>query len=286
MQLVVTGACSVLGQELLRAIVARGALSCGALAARTPVRRIIAVDRSQHAALFIDDRIEYVRGNYEQPRFLARMMGIATDSVFHLGSVAAGVAAPAPAPDDPQADADADVLDDALLYSLDTTRVLLDACRLQTLAPRLVLATAAPASRRAGMLPASTDEACAAICELLVIESARHGITDARSVRLPCIAGNAGSDAGAAIAAGLKRVAAGDPAAAAERTPVKVVLPAAAAAALLEAHERPRSAPGTAQIIAVPGRYARLGALAAALALPLPRSAREREAPKGADAGS
>jgi nucleoside-diphosphate-sugar epimerase len=267
-QVVVTGACSVLGQELLRAIVARGSLTCGALAGTAPVRRIIAVDRRQTGVLFVDDRIEYVRGNYEQSRFLARMMGVATDSVFHLLAPHADTSPDVATDADPEAPAGdaADAFDNALLYSVDTTRALLDACRLQTLAPRLVFARAAPVSRRAGVPPASTEEACAAICELLVLESARHGITDARSVRLPCVAGNAVGAAGDALTAALERVAAGDRAAADERTPVKVVLPAEAAAALLEAHERPRAAPGVAQIAAVPGRTVRLGALAQALA--------------------
>ncbi|HXW65003.1 MAG TPA: hypothetical protein VEK74_07975, partial [Burkholderiaceae bacterium] len=78
MQVVVTGASSPLGQATLQAIAARGVLARDA-GHPIPVRRIIAVDRTQPAALFLDSRIEYVRGDYEQPRFLARMMGTATD---------------------------------------------------------------------------------------------------------------------------------------------------------------------------------------------------------------
>lgn len=98
MQVVVTGAGTALGQALLQAIAVRGALRRGD-GDPVPVRRIIAVDRTQPAALYVDARIEYVRGDYEQPRFLARMMGASTDSVFHLSALGAG-AVPGPRPAD------------------------------------------------------------------------------------------------------------------------------------------------------------------------------------------
>ena len=69
MQVVVIGGAGVLGQALLKAIVARGVLtrSDGVPA---PVRRVIAVDRSQPPRLFVEARVEYVRGaghTYDEP---------------------------------------------------------------------------------------------------------------------------------------------------------------------------------------------------------------------------
>ncbi len=184
MQVVLTGAAGALGQALLRAIAARGSLlrADGLVA---PVRRVIAVDRTQPAALFLDPRIEYVRGDYEQPRFLARMMGAMTDSVFHLSALGAGTDELGQAQD----------LDTALLLSLDTTRALLDACGFQAAPPVLVFASTLAARAQSGSLPATTEGVCAALCELLLMESSRRRIIDLRCLRLPCITGGAGAEA-------------------------------------------------------------------------------------------
>lgn len=202
MQIVVTGAGTELGQELLRAIVARGQLQ-RAEGGPVPVRRILGVDRVQPATLFVDDRIEYVRGDYEQPRFLARVMGAATDSVFHLSArgAACGVAA------------DGGGLEMAFMRSVDTTRALLDVCRFHAHPLRVVFAGTRDLRSHADAVPQSTDAICVDICESLLLESARHSLLDLRSVRLP--AGGA------------------------EQLPTPML--ARAAAALLDAHERPAS---------------------------------------------
>ena len=139
MQIVVTGASSPLGQSLLRGLAAKGSLS-GA-DGPAPIRRILAVDRAQGPALFLDDRIEYVRGAFEQPRFLARMMGTTTDGIFHLAALD-------PGPEDgedPAADLDSD-----LTQTWDGTRALLDACRFQTAQPKVVIASTVEATGESG----------------------------------------------------------------------------------------------------------------------------------------
>ncbi len=164
MQVVVTGAGTPLGQSMLRAIVARGALARGDGDPR-PVRRIIAVDRTQPAALFLDGRIEYVRGDYEQPRFLARVMGMITDSIFHLSALGAGLRTGTQLED----------LDTALLHSLDTTRTLLDACRFQTAPPKLVFASTVQASIDRASLhnrPMVSALPCASCCSWNVLVAA------------------------------------------------------------------------------------------------------------------
>lgn len=251
MQIVVTGACSRLGQALLRAIAARGSLA-GADGA-IPIRRLIAVDRTQPAALFVDERIEYVRGDYELPRFLARMMGTGTGGAFHLSALGAGAA---PAGDVPS-------LDEALQRGFDTTRALLDASRLQATPPRFVLASTLEARQAQGKLPASPEGAHAAMCELLLAEAARGGFLDLRCVRLPCIVGNASRAAEIALDETLARIAA-DPAAepASARTQMPVLLASEAAGMLIEAYERTASggAPGAVEEVA--GRVRTLAELA------------------------
>jgi nucleoside-diphosphate-sugar epimerase len=260
-QIVVTGACTALGQALLKAVVARGVLTRYD-GQTVPVRRIIAVDRVQPPRLFVDTRVEYVRGDYEQPRFLARMMGVITDSVFHLSVLGAASAA---ASDD---DTPFEALDNALLRSLDTTRALLDACHYQTVMPRLVFASIEDVRTAIETVPRSTDAVCAALCELLLAESARRDLVDGRCVRLPCVVGGGASADARAIEALLAAAAAGDAAAANEApapgalTPVPVVTLQEAAAALLDAHERERPAAGGAFFVDLPGRMVRIAELA------------------------
>jgi nucleoside-diphosphate-sugar epimerase len=213
MQLVVTGAGTELGQELLRAIVARGVLCRGDGSGAVPVQRILGVDRIQPAALFVDERIEYVRGDYEQPRFLAHMMGTAIDSVFHLSARDAAIGL----------GPDVDDMELALLRSLDTTRALLDACRSQAHPPRLVFAGLGGLRATAGAVPATLAALCVDVCESLLVESARRGVIDLRSLRLP---GPAGAD-----------TTAPDP------MLDPVLDPALAAAALLDLHEQPAVLP-------------------------------------------
>jgi nucleoside-diphosphate-sugar epimerase len=181
MQIVVAGACTPLGQALLRAIVERRVLTNG-IAVEAPVQRVLAVDRAQPGGLFVDPAVEYVRGNYEQPRFLARMMGTTTDSIFDLSALNAGVEA---GPPDAVIPPD---LDAALVNSLDSTRALLEACRFQTVAPKLVMASMLAARPSGGALAHSTIANCCAMCEILVDEYARRALVDARIVRLPDVA--------------------------------------------------------------------------------------------------
>jgi nucleoside-diphosphate-sugar epimerase len=174
MQVVVTGAGSELGQQLLRALVAGASLRRfdGTLA---PLRRVLGVDRAQPSALFVDERVEYVRGDFEQPRFLARMMGAATDSVFHLAALGAGQGT----------GADADGLDLALARSVDATRCLIDACQFQPTPPRLVFAGLLGLRSAPGDVPRTIEGVCVDVCETLLVEAARRGIIDLCSVRLP-----------------------------------------------------------------------------------------------------
>jgi len=240
---------------MLRAIVAQGALmQCDGYL--KPVRRILAVDRTQPAALFLDSRVEYVRGDYEQPRFLARMMGTATHSVFHLSALGAGTVA-GPEPVD---------LSGALLRSFDTTRVLLEACRFQNAPPKLILASTVLARPERGPWPQDSEGVFLALCELLVVEGARQRLVDARCVRLPCVVGNRSCGHDLALQALLADLAAGRaPEGAAQTlTDVDVISLEEAAAALLAAHERRALQSDRPDFVDVPGRRVRVGELAMA----------------------
>jgi len=252
MQLVVTGACSLLGQALLRAIVARGVLSTS-VGGPVAVQRIIAVDRTQPARLYVEPRVEYVCGNFEQSRFLARVMGTATDSVFHLAPLGAAAGIGSQLED----------LDLALMRSLDTTRSLVDACQFQSAQPRLVLASAAAARHDADVPPASVEGVCSALCELFLFECARRGYVDLRGVRLPCVVGDGSSDAGNALDLALQGLAARQPLplGCAPVTEIAVVTASEAAAALLDAHERAGAFSRPAPIAELPGRIRPLAEL-------------------------
>lgn len=252
MQIVVTGACSVLGQAVLRAIVARGVLS-SSLGGAVPVQRIIAVDRTQPARLYVEPRVEYVCGNFEQSRFLARVMGTATDSVIHLSPLGAAAGIGSQLED----------LDLALMRSLDTTRSLVDACQYQSVQPRLVLASAAAARHDPQSPPATVEGVCSALCELFLAECARRGYVDLRGVRLPCVLGDGSSDAGIALDLSLAGLAAQPslPTAPPPVTEIAVVTAAEAAEALIEAHERPRVFPGPAPMAELAGRIRPLAEL-------------------------
>jgi nucleoside-diphosphate-sugar epimerase len=244
MQIVVTGACSLLGQAVLRAIATRDLLM-GALGVPVRVERIIAIDRAQPAKLFVEARVEYVCGNFEQSRFLARVMGTGTDSIFHLSSLgaAAGIGG------------HLDDLDLALMRSLDTTRSLVDACQFQLAQPRLILASAAAAQSDGRGPPASVEGICSAMCELFLIECARRGYVDLRGVRLPRIAGNEPGDndiAPVASPAGLA-VNPVPPQPGTEPAQIPMVTADEAAEALVDAHEQAPTIPGPAPMFDLPG---------------------------------
>lgn len=247
MQILVTGGASALGQCLLRAIAARGALTRRDGAPAT-VRRLIAVDRAQALPLFVDERVEYVCGDTSQPRFLSRVMGTAIDSVFDLAGFGEFGAV------DEIADFDA-----GLAASVDSLRVLIEACGFQSAPPRLVHAgTAAAFSAGSGdSAPASTAGVLGALCELLLAEYARRGLADARTLRLPWLIGGGpveplpGDVAGRLVHDALAGGVLCSPVELA--TPLWLGSMARAADALIRAHEVEQSAWGGARAVNAPG---------------------------------
>jgi len=242
MQVVVIGGAGVLGQALLKAIVARGVLtrSDGVPA---PVRRVIAVDRRQSARLFVEPRVEYVRADLDSPRLLQAVMGIATDSVFHAWDSGAGGGRSTPS------------------FALaDSLRDLFAVSELQSSRPKVVLAssfaansgTAAAQPDPARALPASEDGLTALVGELLVEEATRRGRVEGRALRLPMIAAAPGcmsflGELMPALVEGRQG-----------RCPIPLDAPLwltsaqAAARALVHEHELPPSASGEAGVLNAP----------------------------------
>jgi len=284
MQVVVVGGAGVLGQALLRAIVARGVLtrSDGSLA---PVRRVIAVDHSQLPRLFVDPRVEYVRAELSTPRLLATVMGYATDSVFHAWD---------------GGDRDRDEGETRSFALIDSLRDLFAACKVQPSRPKVVLASSYAAALnspplsglrergraspgvaglrpakpgvRAGQgpgaserAPASQEGLTALVGELLLTEAVRRGEVDGRALRLALT-----TDApGCASFVGelLRAVGGGGPALCpvARDTPLWLSCAAAAARALVHAHELPAVAWAEAGPLNAPARTLNVSALVQAL---------------------
>ncbi len=232
MHIVVIGGAGVLGQALLRAIVERGVLtrSDGAPA---PVRRVIAVDHHQPARLFVESRIEYVRADLGNPRLMTAVMGTVTDSVFHAWDLG----------DRPD---DSDVAPTFAL--VDSLRDLFAACAAQSAKPKVVLASTFGADRAADVLapatfgcplPSTYEGLRSRVAELVLAEAVRRGIIDGRALRLPLIASAPGcaSFVGALVASLRESAPARCPLP--PETSLWLTSAAAAARALVHAHELP-----------------------------------------------
>jgi nucleoside-diphosphate-sugar epimerase len=255
MQIVVIGGAGVLGQALVRAIVARGVLTRSD-AAPAPVRRVIAVDRSQPPRLFVEARVEYVRADPDAPRLLQAVMGRVTDTVFHAWDSGAGGGRSTPS------------------FALtDSLRGLFAACELQSSRPKVVLASSFAADGRGGTadadavrgLPASQEGLTALLGELLLEEATRRGRVDGRALRLPLIAAAPGC--GSFLGELVPALAEARPAS----CPIPLDAPLwltsarAAARALVHAHELPPAAWAEAGVLNAPGRTLSVDSLLQAL---------------------
>lgn len=252
MKVVVTGGAGFLGQMLIRALCERGRLTRSD-GAEYAIEQIVAVDQSQPGRLYVDDRVGYVVGDIGNAQFLSHVLARDTDSVFHLAAVVSGAA-----------EADFDL---GLRVNVDGTRALLELCREQPGAPRVVFASSVAVF--GGSLPALvTDETAPRpassygvqklIGELLVGDYSRKGFLDGRSVRLPTIVVRPGKPNAAvsSFASGIIR----EPLAGLEaicpvapETALWVSSPQAAIAALVFAHELAPEAWGAQRSLNLPG---------------------------------
>jgi nucleoside-diphosphate-sugar epimerase len=252
MKVVVTGGAGFLGQMLIRALCERGHLTRSD-GGQYAIEQIVAIDQAQTGRLFVDDRVGYVVGDIANAQFLSHVLARDTDSVFHLAAVVSG-----------QAEADFDL---GMRVNLDGTRAVLQSCRSQTSAPRLVFASSVAVF--GGALPHGVDDDTyprpatsygvqKLVSEFLVGDYSRKGFVDGRSVRLPTIVVRPGKPNAAAssFASGIIR----EPLAGVEaRCPVDagtalwVSSPASAIASMIHAHELAPDVWGAQRALNLPG---------------------------------
>lgn len=264
MKVVVTGGSGFLGQRLIRALCERGALTDAAGRERG-IERIVAVDRGECSEPVTDRRLTYVLGDVSDAAFIGGVLDADTDSVFHLAAVVSG-----------EAERDFDL---GMRVNLDGTRGLLEACRRQRQAPKVVFASSVavfgqplPAVVTDGTTP--TPQASYGvqklIGELLVGDCSRKGFIDGRCVRLPTIVVRPGKPNAAAssFASGIIR----EPLAGVEAVcPVEpstgmwMSSPSTAVKAMVHAHQLPASAWGTQRSVNLPGLTATVAEMVEAL---------------------
>src|SRR5262245_51236901 len=251
MKVVVTGGAGFLGQMLIRALCERGRLTRSD-GAQYAIEQIVSIDQAQTGRLFVDDRVGYVVGDIANAQFLSHVLARDTDSVFHLAAVVSG-----------GAEADFDL---GMRVNLDGTRALLECCRAQTSAPRVVFASSVAVF--GGPVPLVTDDTYPRpatsygvqklVGEFLVGDYSRKGFIDGRSVRLPTIVVRPGKPNAAAsgFASGIIR----EPLSGVEAIcPVDasvsmwVSSPAAAITSLIHAHELAPDVWGTQRALNLPG---------------------------------
>lgn len=175
MKILVTGGAGFLGSRLIQALLAPAANDL-----LPGLTHILSVDLAP--CPLQDPRIESLIGDIADPAFITPLIDADTAIVYHLAAVVSG-----------QAEADFDL---GMRVNLDATRVLLEACRQQGHAPKLVFASSlavfggelpAQVPENLAPLPQSSYGAQKAMAELLINDYSRKGFIDGRVCRLPTI---------------------------------------------------------------------------------------------------
>jgi nucleoside-diphosphate-sugar epimerase len=254
MQVLITGGAGFLGLRLARLLLERGALDVdGAPVELTGISLLDVV-----APPPLDDpRVRVLTGDLSDPAVLNQAIDARTGAVFHLAAVVSG-----------QAEADFEL---GMRVNLDAARALLETCRALHARhghrPRVVFTSSVAVY--GGTLPAVVQEDTAlnprssygaqkAIGELLLSDYSRRGFVDGRVLRLPTISVRPGKPNAAAssFASGIIREplagqAANCPVSA--DTPLWLLSPRAAIAALVRGMELDGDAFGERRTVNLPG---------------------------------
>lgn len=258
MKILVTGGAGFLGQLLARELLKPQQ--------KQMVTELVLVDIMpvHTAVLLADPRVRSATGDVQQLLDEGVLQGV--EGVFHLAAAVSG-----------ECEADIDV---GLRANLDTTRALLDACRKQQQAPRLVYSSSLavyggddmPAVMADNTLPMPQNSYGTQkfVCEQLIADYTRKGYIDGRCVRLPTVTVRPGKPNKAASGfmsgiireplAGVDAVCPVDP-----QTGVWITSPRFAVAGLIAAYATPTQAWGGRTALNLPGISVRISEMIAAL---------------------
>ncbi|SOY45551.1 D-erythronate dehydrogenase [Cupriavidus taiwanensis] len=250
MNVLITGGAGFLGLQLARLLLQRGTLNLDGKA--VAFERLTLLDVVAPQGLD-DARVRVVTGDLSDPAVLRQAIDTDTGAVFHLAAVVSG-----------QAEADFDL---GMRVNLDASRALLETCRELGHKPR-VLFTSSVAVYGGELPPVVQDDTALnpqssygvqkAIGELLLSDYSRRGFVDGRVLRLPTISVRPGKPNAAAssFASGIIReplsgVAANCPVA--PQTPLWLLSPRAAVAALVNGIELAGERLGNRRVVNLPG---------------------------------
>ncbi|RAS01294.1 D-erythronate dehydrogenase [Cupriavidus alkaliphilus] len=250
MNVLITGGAGFLGLQLARLLLQRGTLNLDGKA--VAFERLTLLDVVAPQGLD-DARVRVVTGDLSDAAVLRQAIDRDTGAVFHLAAVVSG-----------QAEADFDL---GMRVNLDASRALLETCRELGHKPR-VLFTSSVAVYGGELPPVVQDDTALnpqssygvqkAIGELLLSDYSRRGFVDGRVLRLPTISVRPGKPNAAAssFASGIIReplsgVAANCPVA--PPTPLWLLSPRAAVAALVNGIELAGERLGNRRVVNLPG---------------------------------
>lgn len=179
MRVVITGAGGFIGQTLTSALLQAGALSNAENKAET-IEELILLDT--HLPGSSDPRVRCIQGNVTASDTLNQIADWKPHSVFHLAAVLTSAAEADPA--------------HALAVNVSALAELIDAIGAKDPPPRLIFPSSIAVF--GGLLPDNVDDdhlqrpqtsygTHKAIAELILLDATRHGLVDARALRLPIV---------------------------------------------------------------------------------------------------
>ncbi len=197
MNILITGGCGFVGARLARTLLAGGPLAVAGGTAQ-PIARITLADRVPPPAdLAADARVQFLQGDLLEQATGGALPIVDTQLVFHLAAAVSG-----------ECEADFDL---GMRSNLDTTRVLLDACRRAGQAPVFVFSSSvavfgdSPEQRLPAVIedttlptPQNSYGIQKFIGEQLVADFSRKGFVQGRNVRLMTVSVRPGRPNGAA----------------------------------------------------------------------------------------